>query len=306
MNVLSLFDGISCGQIALNRCGIKYDKYFASEIDKYAISVTKYNYPGTIELGDIKKIKPSDLPKIDLVVGGSPCQGFSVAGKKLNFEDPRSKLFFEFIRLKNELNPKWFLLENVVMKKKYISIISDHIGINPVMINSALVSAQNRKRLYWTNINAQKDILRMDISGIKQPDNKKIILADIIKKGFTDRDKSYPIDAHYQNTSLTSLNRYYRKASRQVIFDKPVVCAIAKIKGHESISGNHQPKIKTDILKWRKLSPLECERLQTIPDNYTKYGIGNKKISNSQRYKMLGNGFTVDVIVHILKGLKRR
>ena len=152
MNVLSLFDGMSCGQIALNRAGINYDNYFASEIDKYAIKVTKNNYPDTIHIGNVLDVKSEDLPGIDLLIGGSPCQGFSFAGKQLNFNDPRSKLFFEFVRLLEECKPKYFLLENVKMKKEYQNIITEMLGVEPIEINSNLVSAQNRKRLYWTNI----------------------------------------------------------------------------------------------------------------------------------------------------------
>lgn len=152
MNTLSLFDGMSCGQIALERAGIKVDNYYASEIDKYAIKVTQANYPDTIQLGDIRNIKAVDLPKIDLLMGGSPCQGFSYSGKQLNFEDERSKLFFEFVRLLKECKPKYFLLENVKMKKEFQDIISKYLGVEPIEINGALVSAQNRKRLYWTNI----------------------------------------------------------------------------------------------------------------------------------------------------------
>ena len=146
ITVLSLFDGMSCGQIALNRAGIEYDNYFASEIDKHAIKVTQTNYPKTIQLGDVTKVKGSDLPKIDLLIGGSPCQGFSFAGKGLNFEDPRSKLFFEFVRLKNETQPKYWLLENVKMKAEHQNIISEILGVKPILINSSLVSAQNRER----------------------------------------------------------------------------------------------------------------------------------------------------------------
>src|SRR5574344_15209 len=162
MNVLSLFDGMSCGQMALNRVGIKYDNYFASEIDKYAIKVTQHNFPNTIQLGDVTKIKSCDLPKIDLLMGGSPCQGFSFSGKQLNFNDPRSKLFFEFVRLVNECQPKYWLLENVVMKKEFEQVISNHLNVEPIKINSSLVSAQNRERLYWANFN------------IEQPEDKNI------------------------------------------------------------------------------------------------------------------------------------
>jgi DNA (cytosine-5)-methyltransferase 3A len=151
-NVLSLFDGISCGQIALNRAGIEYDGYYASEIDKHAIKVTQTNYPKTVQLGDVTKVEGAKLPKIGLLQGGSPCQGFSFAGKGLNFEDPRSKLFFEFVRLLKETAPKWFLLENVTMKKEHEDIITAQIGVEPVMIDSARFSAQSRKRLFWTNI----------------------------------------------------------------------------------------------------------------------------------------------------------
>ncbi len=152
MNVLSLFDGISCGQLALQRAGIPVTQYFASEIDKHAIKVTQTNFPNTVQLGDVTKVKVEALPKIDLLIGGSPCQGFSFAGKLLNFEDPRSKLFFEFVRLLKETAPKWFLLENVLMKAEHERIITDQLGVKPVMIDSADFSAQSRKRLYWTNI----------------------------------------------------------------------------------------------------------------------------------------------------------
>lgn len=152
MNVLSLFDGISCAQIALNRVGIPYDKYFASEIDEYAVKVTQDNYPDTIQLGDVLDVKSEDLPTIDIIFAGSPCQGFSRAGNRLNFDDPRSKLFFEFIRLLEETNPRYFFLENTHMQQEYQEVISRYLGVKPLDINSSLVSAQNRRRLYWTNI----------------------------------------------------------------------------------------------------------------------------------------------------------
>lgn len=151
-NVLSCFDGMSCGQIALERAGIKVDNYFASEIDKYSMTVTKANYPNTKHIGNVVDVKADDLPDIDLLIGGSPCQGFSFAGKQLNFEDPRSALFFEFVRLLKETKPKYFLLENVRMKKEHENIISKHLGVDPILINSATITAQNRPRLYWTNI----------------------------------------------------------------------------------------------------------------------------------------------------------
>ena len=174
MNVLSLFDGMSCGQLALNRLGIEYDTYYASEIDKYAIKVTQANFPDTIQVGDVTQVKADDFKgvKIDLILAGSPCQGFSKAGKQLNFDDPRSKLFFEFIRLVKELQPKYFLLENVNMKKESRDIITKYTGVEPIDINSSLLSAQNRRRLYWTNI-----------PNVTQPEDKGIVLKDILDVG---------------------------------------------------------------------------------------------------------------------------
>jgi len=249
MNVLSLFDGMSCGQIALNKLGIKYDNYFASEIDKHAVKVAKHNYPNMIHIGDVTKVDPEDLPKIDLLIGGSPCQGFSFAGKQLNFEDPRSKLFFEFVRLLKECKPKYFLLENNRMRSEYKNVITDLLDICPIEINSALVSAQNRKRLYWTNI-----------PYIKQPNDKEIYLQSILEKG----------NAH-------------RKKSKCV-----------RVGGRGS-NDRHEWDIATT--DGRRYTPIECERLQTVPDNYTDC------VSNTQRYKMLGNGWTVDVICHIFKNM---
>ena len=170
MNVLSLFDGMSCGMIALDRLGIKVDNYYASEIDKYAIQVSQANYPDIIQVGDITKLDLSTLPKIDLVMGGSPCQGFSFAGKQLAFDDPRSALFFEFHKAISYLQPKYFLLENVRMKKEYLDIISEYMGVEPIFINSSLVSAQSRQRYYWTNI-----------PGIEQPEERGIVLRDILE-----------------------------------------------------------------------------------------------------------------------------
>ena len=151
-NVLSLFDGISCGRVALERAGIEYEKYYASEIDKFPIKVAQKNFPDTIQLGDVKNWREWDIEKIDLIIGGSPCQGFSFAGKQLNFDDPRSKLFFDFVDIVRHFKPKYFILENVVMKQEFQDIITEYMGVKPIMINSSLVSAQKRRRLYWTNI----------------------------------------------------------------------------------------------------------------------------------------------------------
>ena len=169
MNILSLFDGISCGQQALERANITIDNYYSSEIDKHAIAVTQHNYPKTIQVGDVCKLSSKDLPKIDMLIGGSPCQGFSQSGKGLNFNDPRSKLFFEYVRLLKECQPTYFLLENVVMKKEWQDVISGYLRVAPVKINSALVSAQNRNRLYWSNIK------------IKQPKDRHVMLWNILE-----------------------------------------------------------------------------------------------------------------------------
>jgi len=168
-NVLSLFDGISGARLALDRVKLKYDNYYSSEIDKYAIKIAQKNYSDNIQLGDISNWRNWKLKNIDLIIGGSPCQGFSYAGKKLNFKDERSKLFFKFVDILNFYKPKYFILENVKMKKEYQKVISEHLNIEPIEINSSLVSAQHRKRLYWTNI-----------KNIKQPKDKKILLRDIL------------------------------------------------------------------------------------------------------------------------------
>lgn len=305
INVLSLFDGMSCGQIALEKAGIEIGKYYAAEIDKYAIKVAKANYPDMIHLGDVREVKADSLPKIDLLIGGSPCQGFSFAGKQLNFDDPRSKLFWEYVRLLKALKPKYFLLENVKMKKESMDVITEALGVEPIFINSNLVSAQNRQRYYWTNI-------PMD----KLPDDKGVVLADILEDGHVDRDKSHCIDANYFKGG--NLKSYFEKHRRQLVFSDDGMCHVgdADLKGHDynrrvyhpdgkgpslcaSSGGNLEPKTYIKPNSWRKLTPLECERLQTVPEGYTDH------VSNTQRYKMLGNGWTVDVIKHIFEGVKQ-
>lgn len=303
INVLSLFDGISCGQIALERQGFEIDNYFASEIDKYAMQITMANYPNTKQLGDVRNVTAEQLPKIDLLIGGSPCQGFSFAGAGLNFEDERSKLFFEFVRLKNELTPKYFLLENVKMKQEFQDIISEQLGVKPILINSSLVSAQNRERLYWTNIPV-----------IGQPTDKGILLKDIIEDGQVLKDKSQTILATLYKENAKSMikrnkqgllilkNIYPKKGQNgnvYSIFGKcKTLSAGVGIKGN-GIGSSNAPKIESiNADGWRKLSPLECERLQTVPDGYTKY------VSDTQRYKALGNGWTVDVISFIFSFLR--
>lgn len=466
IKVCSLFDGCSGTQMALKNLGVEVDQYFSSEIDKYAMQVTQKNFPETIQLGDITDIKGKDLPEIDLIVGGSPCQGFSFAGKQKAFKDERSALFFEFIRLLKEIKPKYFLLENVVMKKEFQQVITDEVskiypqssngslfGIEPIMINSALLSAQNRKRLYWTNIpNVEqpedlgivlKDILEPSEEWGEQPQYLKNKLHGVerghsvkevnqksnclnatmykgqisayvkkrdedLKKMTTKSGKSYALTASYQGAA--SWNSIERKQRTMIpTYNTPKQVGIAKdINGHDSLKrvysengksptvnahggGNTEPKVAVtsyrevrtekakeerkrikketgkdhtpfrskeliprddgkvgavtpslnkdhtisiqggavrgrpkgkkyiqkletrsddksnalttarkdsvvveDELTWRKLTPLECERLQTLPDNYTE------GVSNTQRYKMIGNGFTIKVIEHIL------
>jgi site-specific DNA-cytosine methylase len=304
MNVLSLFDGMSCGQLALERAGIPIDNYFAAEIDKYAVQVTQANFPETVQLGDVTAIDPDSLPDIDILIGGSPCQGFSFAGKQLNFDDPRSKLFWEYVRLLKALKPKYFLLENVKMKKESMNVITEALGVEPIFINSNLVSAQNRQRYYWTNIPVDK-----------LPDDKGIVLADILEDGHVDRDKSHCIDANYFKGG--NLKSYFEKHRRQLVFSKDGGHLQPKIlqkgrgfnKGGLKAQDGKTPTISTSSwqhnnhltydegMTWRKLTPLECERLQTVPEGYTDH------VSNTQRYKMLGNGWTVDVVSHIMKGL---
>ncbi len=523
MNVLSLFDGMSCGMIALDRLGIKVDNYYASEIDKYAIQVSQANYPDIIQVGDITKLDLSTLPKIDLVMGGSPCQGFSFAGKQLAFDDPRSALFFEFVKCVDTLKPKYFLLENVRMKKEYLDIISEYMGVEPIFINSSLVSAQSRQRYYWTNI-----------PGIEQPEERGIVLRDILEdqvgsehyvgdnmqknyKGGNQLNPNYKSQANtihnsdkksgticagthgYANgyvgdkhkpvkqternarhlkqlddkslcmtatmykgagnngmtlvpqklvddtsdlpeKSQTIKSQYYKSSKanfersgtfhatgipQKLVSDKPQkihdipkdvlkdnerqrrvyskegksptllarsdspkvmksdkpehIGTAVDVNGHDILKrvyspdgksptvntcqgGNREPKVVVDVramtevrtpeankirqehrkktgkdwsprhmrhlverkdekmntlttaltkqhilqitkdkdqeVYWRKLTPLECERLQTVPDNYTNH------VSNTQRYKMLGNGWTIEVIAHILQNME--
>ena len=481
MNVLSLFDGMSCGMIALDRLGIKVDNYYASEIDKYAIQVSQANYPDIIQVGDITKLDLSTLPKIDLVMGGSPCQGFSFAGKQLAFDDPRSALFFEFHKAISYLQPKYFLLENVKMKKEYLDIISEYMGVDPIFINSSLVSAQSRQRYYWTNI-----------PGIEQPEERGIVLRDILEdqvgsehyvgdnmqnnyKGGNQLNPNYKSQANtihnsdkksgticagthgYANgyvgdkhkpvkqternarhlkqlddkslcmtasmykgagnngmtlvpqklvddtsdlpeKSQTIKSQYYKSSKanfersgtfhatgipqklvnvkaaawrgrslnkdgknvkwketkpKQILEtrkdeksntvstftkDNLVVQSYREVRTEEakkarrenrqktgkdhtpfrakelqprddgkvgtvtpSLNNDHKISLTKDNdqeVYWRKLTPLECERLQTVPDNYTNH------VSNTQRYKMLGNGWTIEVIAHILQNME--
>jgi len=445
INVFSLFDGMSCGQLALQKAGVPVGTYHASEIDKWAMKVTTKNFPFTLHMGDITKLEDwrlkviRDEVGIDLVMGGSPCQGFSFAGKNLNFEDPRSKLFFEFVRVLKILKPKYFLLENVRMKKESQDIISEYMGVEPRVVNSNLVSAQNRHRLYWTNIPfdmpEDKGLILADILEPLEDLDPKYLAGDKLLKNYTGGDQLNPNYKSQANTihditkpgptvcagthgyangyvsggtirnddvaiyqlprgynkggvtsssvkkgktpSLTSSSWQYNnylvkkggairgrydkdgKIKQQlelrpddktnslttvqkdnVVVTKCIQIGEADLKGHDIIKrvyssqgkaptlttmggGHREPKVgirkksktvraggrssydrhewdSVDNLHWRKLTPLECERLQTVPDGYTE------GVSNTQRYKMLGNGWTVDVVAHILKGIKQK
>jgi len=431
LNVVSCFDGMSCGQESLKQLGIPVGKYYSSELDKYAIAVTQHNHPDTIQVGDITNWREWDIDwsSIDLIFGGSPCQGFSFAGKQLAFDDPRSKLFFVFVEIINHIkkvNPNVkFLLENVRMKQEYLDIISEHIGVQPVKINSALVSAQNRVRYYWTNI-----------EGVEQPKDRGILLKDVLEtnvdkdftlkendlktlnrdfgskgKDQTGKDKSccivasigtgggnYPYINSSEDVGGAMRGRYLVNGKRadhtvdsmagkteqrietrtdgkmncltsvskdSIVVNRCIEVGKADLKGHDYIKrvyspegkaptlnanggGNLEPKVaienktqnkegksycitarydgavawnsiekkqrtmiptgnsdisKNDYKSWRKLTPLECERLQTVPDNYTLVPWQKRMMSNSQRYKMLGNGWTIEVIKHIFKNL---
>lgn len=273
MNVLSLFDGMSCGQIALNRAGIKYDNYFASEIEEAPIKVTQFNYPNTIQLGDVRNIKSSDLPKIDLLIGGSPCQSFSNAGKGEGFNG-KSSLFYEYLRLLKELQPKYFLLENVKMKKEWEDIISKELGVSPILINSSLVSAQNRPRLYWTNIEV------LDI-----PKDKNIKLLDIINNSYDFK----PLTKWF----FSKWGDKQKIDTLRTIYSDKSFCLTT----NKSHSKNYYLNKERNMA--RMLERDEVEKLQTVPSGYTNIA------SKTDAHKMLGNGWTIDVIAHIFKYLNK-
>ena len=297
MNILSLFDGMSCGQIALNRIGISYDNYYASEIDKHAIKVTQANYPDTIQLGDVMKLKTEELEPIDLLIGGSPCQSFSFAGKRKGmstkdeieiltleqylelkengFEfEGQSFLFWEYMKILKEVKPKYFLLENVKMSKKWEKILSEAIGVEPILINSSLVTAQNRKRLYWTNI-----------PNIEQPENKGLVIKDIFTGG---------VDITERFLSKKEGTLAYTKSRNSVktLLDK----AKCLTTGGQNIANSGATNIKIDD-KYYSFSITEQEALQTVPKKYTNH------TSKTQRARMIGNGWTIDVIAHIFKNI---
>lgn len=277
MNVLSLFDGMSCGQIALNKAAIKYDKYFSSEIKKHAIETTLINYPNTIQIGDVTKVLGKDLPKIDLLIGGSPCQDFSKANKVRNgLEGEKSKLFFEYIRILKETKPKYFLLENVIMNKYSYNFISNELGIYPININSSLVSACYRNRLYWTNIGPQtSDMFGNKYSLIPNPSDKKIILQDILESGYADVCKGNSLNTH-AGVSEKSQDKFYHRYKT---------------------TGMDTAIFISPDLDWKKglrlFTQLELERIQGIPEGYTK------NLNLKKAWDVIGDGWTIPVIKHI-------
>lgn len=386
LTVLSLFDGMSCGAIALREAGIPVKQYFASEIDRQAIRQTQHNFPDIIQLGSVTEVKASDLPPIDLMIGGSPCQGFSFAGKQLNFNDPRSRLFFEYVRILREIQTSSpdvkFLLENVRMRSEYENVISKELGLFPVMINSALVSAQNRARLYWTNIEVKQinNLFGHTVhTNIPQPSDRNIYLRDILddyvdvryflsgkeidrlikareydcnerhtfnKIGLLDFEceyygGNYP-DEQYPGVcesiskdrawniynSLIQLPAEVRRVPLSAIQNNHLIKALCPNPNNTYVisgaivspqfGGGFRPImngkspcllatssnyaacliVKGNDMVLRKLTPTECCRLQTIPEWYEWI------CSEAQIYRMLGNGWTVEVIRHILNYLK--
>lgn len=255
MNVLSLFDGISCGAQALKNIGLDYDNYFASEIDRYAIQISQKNHPKIIRLGDVLNIDYRRLPKIDLLIAGSPCQGFSFAGKQLNFKDERSRLFFEFVKAKEILKPKWFLLENVKMKKQYQDIITNFIGVEPFLIDSEILTSGYRKRLYWTNL-PKPELTRVE------SDKLSILESNNFKNA-----ASLTIGTSKEGRIFRETNKFTCLTATMF---KGVRAAGRPILGEMFLVGKNIDQVEKS--SYRMLSPIECERLQTLPDNYTEGG----------------------------------
>lgn len=298
MRVLSLFDGISVAQQAIKELGIT-PTYYASEIDKYAISIAQKNHPNTIQIGSVVDVKGSDYEDIDLLVGGSPCQDLSIAKKnRQGLSGSRSGLFWEFVRIRDEVKPKYFLLENVAsMPKEAKAVITEALGVEPIMINAALVSAQNRKRLFWTNI-----------PNVTLPEDRGILLRDILEpkvdERFSVKDKSNTIrtsgrgsgidDKHNWDTIRIGQIGKGGQGDRIYSSSGKSVALSANGGGRGAKTGLYLTNNEV-----RKLTPVECERLQSLPDNYTD------GVSNTQRYKALGNAFNCAVIKHILQNIKQ-
>lgn len=287
MRVLSLFDGISCGQVALERAGIPVEEYYASEIDKYAIQITQKNYPKTIQIGDVTLLNGKPFNgKIDLLIGGSPCQSLSITLSQTRQNlNGKSRLFFEYVRILNEVQPKYFLLENVAsMNNECKQIISEFMGVEPILINSNCFSAQDRPRLYWTNI-------PVETSDLQESD---LCLQDILENSVDENYYyNYPLSNIDMEKQVCAIMEYKNNEMHKRIFNPKFKCHTLTTCG----GGNTQKKV-LDNGRARKLTPLEYERLQTLPDNYTEC------VANSHRYTACGNGWTVDVIAYIFKHLK--
>lgn len=301
MNVLSLFDGISCGMVALQRAEIKVEEYFAYEIEPNAIKVSQYHYPNIKQMGDVTKADFTKLGKIDLLIGGSPCQGFSFAGKGLNFNDPRSKLFFEYVRALKEVKPKYFLLENVVMKQEWQDIISEYLGVKPILINSALVSAQNRQRLYWTNIpnveqpldkgiklsNILEDIEFENPGAIR---GRKLNKATIVGRRLNDNGHREDYNKNIPVTQCLEVRKTNTDKSN-------CITTVDKDNVLTPLEPGRYPDAFKNNLPFRYYTTKEYCRLQTLPDDYVDM------IPKSAGRKAIGNGWTVDVITHIFSYL---
>jgi len=288
MNVLSLFDGISGARIALDRAGIKVTNYYASEIDKYAIQIAQKNYPDTIQLGDVTKLKSFGcLPKIHLVIGGSPCTNLSMAGNREGLVK-ESGLFWEYLRILKEIRPEYFLLENVKMKKEFRDAITKELGVDPILFNSSRVSAQSRERLYWTNLFFDRTTLIHNAPGVVDIiQDKKLIPLSYSSRG---RGKG-KVEGRfsYAHKACTLTKTGYSKRSSTALYD-----LLPEIRDGIRMDLDN---VTLNLKKSRELNCIEHERLQTFPDDYT-WGI-----SEVQRKKALGNSFTVDVIAHFLRGI---
>lgn len=283
MKVLSLFDGISCGRVALERAGIPVETYYASEIDPHAIQITQHNYPDTIQVGDVCQLNPDDYKDVDLLIGGSPCQSLSITmGQTRTNLNGKSKLFFEYLRILKAVKPKWFLLENVAsMNKESKDTITELLGVEPVLINSNCFSAQDRLRLYWTNI-------PVNVLDLKE---SSLCLKDVLEPSVADKYfYSHPLTKVDLSKQVCAIMDFKNNEMHKRIFNPAFKCHTLTTCG----GGNTQKKVYIDG-RARKLTPTEYERLQTLPDNYTAC------VADSHRYTAIGNGWTVDVIAHIFK-----